>query len=108
MEGREIEDDVHVEVHVSRSESWDTRRRGGQGVERMEVSLDQWVADGGNRGRIDIRSAPISKNGRVDTTIKALGTDVGLGTDPIITDGLVSVEDEGVPLTSKDLDLIDN
>lgn len=62
--------------------------------ERVEVRLVQEVDDAGlvRRGLLD-RRAFVAQNGRVDAISKAGGVSaVGVGTDPVVVDRLVSVE----------------
>jgi hypothetical protein len=73
----------------------------------VEVCLNQGSVDDGSGGRVCVRSTSVAENGGVDATGEASGTDVGVGTDPVVADGLVGIEDDRVTLTGEDLEAID-
>lgn len=75
------------------------RPRDGCRDERVEVSLGEWRSGGGRGGRgVDNRSSDVAQDRRVDPVVKARGTAVGDRTNPVVVDGLVRGEDEGVAL----------
>ena len=107
LQGRDVKDDVHVERHISGSER---RSSWGSGVgERVQVGFVERVAIGRlGRSRVGVGGTDVPEDGRVDTASEALSTDVGVGANPVIGDGLVGSEYERVTLTGKDVDAVDS
>ena len=61
------------------------------------------------RGRVG-RSvgAPVSQDGRVQAAIETNSSQVWIGANPVVTDGLICLEDEGISLASEYLNLVHN
>lgn len=77
-------------------------------VEWVEVCFEKRVARcrGSSRGRVLVGCTGVTKDSRVDTTGEGSTSTVGLGSNPVVVDGLVGVEHEGIPLSSEDLDRV--
>ena len=59
----------------------------------MEVGLLERLSRSGlSGGRLSHRSALVAKDSRVDTASETSGTEVGVRTNPVVTDGLVCVQ----------------
>ena len=66
----------------------------------MEVGLLERLGRSGLSGsRLSYRCAFVAKNGRVDTTSETSSTEVGVRTNPVVTNGLVCVQLK--PVTSE-------
>ena len=106
LEGGEVEHHVEVDIDIGGTRESNSGCGGvGEGV---EVGLKQrgavgCLGGGGVRGG----SASIAKDGRVETAVESSGTNVGVGADPVVVDGLVGVEYERVALSGEDLDTVD-
>ncbi len=75
--------------------------------ERDEARLRERVAAASlRRRRLDIVRAGIAEDGRVHTAGERSRTDVRERANPVVVHGLVSRQDERVPLAGEDLDLV--
>lgn len=88
-ESRDIKHDVQVEGNISCSKGRYTR--GGGVGKRVKIRFKKRGADGRGRRRIYIGRSPIAKDGRVDTTIKTLSSNIGLCVNPIVRNRLVGI-----------------
>lgn len=61
--------------------------------ERMEVSFQERLSRRGLRSsRLCDSSAFITEDGRIDTTSKTSGTEIGVCANPVVVDGLIGVQ----------------
>jgi hypothetical protein len=80
-------------------------------LKRDEVGLVKGRRDG-RRGRgwvrcgVSVWSTTVAQHGQVGATCEASGAKIRVGTDPVVGYSLICVQDEGVPLAGKDLDLV--
>jgi hypothetical protein len=75
----------------------------------MQIDLPQGVDTGSlDGGWVGIWSAGISKNGQIYAVIEAsmASTGIRIGTNPVIGDRLIGVENSGVSLASEDAERI--
>lgn len=74
----------------------------------MEVSLKEGSAVGGLRGHgVGIGGTVVAQNRGVETAGEASGAKVRICADPVVCDGLVGVQNEGVALAGENLDAVD-
>lgn len=101
----EVDSDLDAEVDVRGTElgnTWSSRI-----LERRQLSLNERRSRS-YLGRCGVRlaCALIPKNSQVGSTLIALRPDIRLRTDPVVSNFLVSIQDEGVALASEDVNLV--
>ena len=105
LESGEVEDHVKVDVDISSANRSDSRSsRVSEGV---EVGLEEGDAAGRVGGRVGFSGSDVTENGRVETTVEAGRSDVGVSADPVIAHGLVGIKHERVALAGENLDAVD-
>lgn len=67
----------------------------------MQVGLDEWGGGCGCAGRrVDEEGTNVAQDSGVDSVVEAGSTSVRYGANPVVVDGLVGIEHEGVALAS--------
>jgi hypothetical protein len=75
----------------------------------VEIALDQGLGAGSlSGGRVDGRCANVTENGRVEAASEARRTKVGKGTDPVIVDWPICVQNDRVPLAGENPQAVDD
>lgn len=73
----------------------------------MQVALFQRVGVGRlRRSRVSLGGSGVAQDRRVEPASESGGSDVGVGTNPVVGDGLVGGENERVALPSEDLNAV--
>lgn len=107
MEGGGVEGEVEIEQHIGATDYGFTGsarvREGYQAGLHEGDDARRLVADGFGGG---VR-ADVAQNGRVQAAVESDHAVVRVSSDPVISNGLVCGEDEGVPLASIYLDGVD-
>ena len=106
-ERSKVKDSVQVDVNVRTT--WNGKAWSGRIGERVEVDLveNDWARVLGG-GRVGGRSSDVAKDSGVDTASETWRTKVGKRANPVVSDGLVGIQDHGVTLTGKDAKLIND
>jgi len=106
LAGGDLEDEGHVDVSSAAGV-------GDFGDQGDEVSFDESIVSGAGRHRgcwVGFGSTFVSEDGARESSVKVRVTsgssaDVR-GVDPVVSDGLVSIDDDRVPLSSEDIDAV--
>lgn len=100
MASSEADDEIEVDVSISNS----GLPRGTRIFQRVKICFDQRITIGRLRAsRVRHRSTLVAENSRVDAVGEVAWTEIGKGADPVIACRLVSVKNERIALSSKNL-----